>query len=136
MRWIPRKIEAAAACRRVALMDVDCRGAIDCESARGPDADRHAKLLIHLAVEGSTLNAYSHLGFRRGQAHRKRTGDERNAQKTFPVSAGPYAKLRYLSGSDQDDEVWRFRQLARLRRIHFRGVRWLVVLGHLQSEQK
>jgi hypothetical protein len=30
-----------------------------CESAWGPDADRHAKLLIHLAVEGSTLNAYS-----------------------------------------------------------------------------
>src|ERR1700722_12750001 len=63
MRWIPRKIEAAAACRRVALMDVDCRRAIDCESARGPDADRHAKLLIHLAVEGSTLNAYSHSAF-------------------------------------------------------------------------
>jgi hypothetical protein len=30
----------------------------ECESAWGPDADRHAKLLIHLAVEGSTLNAY------------------------------------------------------------------------------
>jgi hypothetical protein len=28
-----------------------------CESARGPDADRHAKLLIHLAVEGSTLGS-------------------------------------------------------------------------------
>jgi hypothetical protein len=26
-----------------------------CQSAWGPDADRHAKLLIHLAVEGSTL---------------------------------------------------------------------------------
>ena len=33
-----------------------------CASARGPDADRHAKLLIHRAVEGSTLNAYSHSG--------------------------------------------------------------------------
>jgi hypothetical protein len=32
-----------------------------CQSARGPDADRHAKLLIHLAVEGSLLDAYSHL---------------------------------------------------------------------------
>jgi hypothetical protein len=31
-----------------------------CGSAWGPDGDRHAKLLIHLAVEGSTLNAYSH----------------------------------------------------------------------------
>ena len=35
---------------------------MDCESARGPDADRHAKILIHLAMEGSTLNAYSQLG--------------------------------------------------------------------------
>jgi hypothetical protein len=25
-----------------------------------PDADRHAKLLIHLVVEGSTLSAYLH----------------------------------------------------------------------------
>ena len=29
-----------------------------CESARGPDADRHAKPLIHLAVEGSLVGAY------------------------------------------------------------------------------
>ena len=27
----------------------------------GPDADRRAKLLIHLAVEGALLGAYSHL---------------------------------------------------------------------------
>jgi hypothetical protein len=27
----------------------------ECESAWGPDADRHANLLIHLAVEGSSL---------------------------------------------------------------------------------
>ena len=26
-----------------------------CESARGPDADRHVKLLIQFAVEGSPL---------------------------------------------------------------------------------
>jgi hypothetical protein len=32
--------------------------AVGCESAWDPDADRHAKLLIHLAVEGSTFNAY------------------------------------------------------------------------------
>lgn len=31
-----------------------------CESARGPDADRNAKLLIHLAWEGSLVGAYSH----------------------------------------------------------------------------
>jgi hypothetical protein len=30
-----------------------------CQSARGPDADRRAKLLIHLAVEGALLGAYS-----------------------------------------------------------------------------
>jgi hypothetical protein len=29
-----------------------------CESARGPDADRHVKLLIQFAVEGSLSGAY------------------------------------------------------------------------------
>ena len=33
-----------------------------CESARGPDADRHVKLLIRFAVEGSLSGAYSQLG--------------------------------------------------------------------------
>jgi hypothetical protein len=33
-----------------------------CESARGPDADRHVKLLIQFAVEGSLSGAYSHRG--------------------------------------------------------------------------
>jgi hypothetical protein len=33
-----------------------------CESARGPDADRHAKLLIQFAVEGSLSGAYSQEG--------------------------------------------------------------------------
>ena len=37
-----------------------------CQPARGPDADRHAKLLIHLAVAGSLLGAYSHVGHRDG----------------------------------------------------------------------
>jgi hypothetical protein len=32
----------------------------ECESARGPDADRHVKLLIQFAVEGSLSGAYSH----------------------------------------------------------------------------
>src|ERR1700682_3705029 len=32
---------------------------IICSSARGPDADRRAKLLIHLATEGSLLDAHS-----------------------------------------------------------------------------
>jgi len=31
-----------------------------CESARGPDADRHVKLLIQFAVEGSLSSAFSH----------------------------------------------------------------------------
>ena len=30
-----------------------------CELARGPDADRHVKLLIQFAVEGSLSGAYS-----------------------------------------------------------------------------
>jgi hypothetical protein len=32
-----------------------------CSPAWGPDADRRAKLLIYLTVEGSFLDAYSHL---------------------------------------------------------------------------
>ena len=31
-----------------------------CKSARGPDADRHVKLLIQFAVEGALSGAYSH----------------------------------------------------------------------------
>src|SRR6266700_6516571 len=31
-----------------------------CESARGPDADRHVKLLSQFAVEGSLSGAYAH----------------------------------------------------------------------------
>ena len=31
-----------------------------CESARGPDADRHVKLLIQFPVKGSLSGAYSH----------------------------------------------------------------------------
>ena len=34
-----------------------------CESARGPDADRHVKLLIQFAVEGSHSGAYPQRGF-------------------------------------------------------------------------
>jgi hypothetical protein len=36
-----------------------------CESARGPDADRHVKLLIQFAVEGSLSGAYSQSRTRR-----------------------------------------------------------------------
>jgi hypothetical protein len=31
-----------------------------CESARGPDADRHVELLSQFAVEGALSGAYSH----------------------------------------------------------------------------
>jgi hypothetical protein len=41
-----------------------------CESARGPDADRHVKLLSQFAVEGSLSGAYSHLvKFRQSSFH-------------------------------------------------------------------
>jgi len=33
---------------------------VKCESAWGPDADRHAKLLINREAEGSLLEAYLH----------------------------------------------------------------------------
>jgi hypothetical protein len=33
---------------------------VECESAQGPDADRHVKLLSQFAVEGSLSGAYSH----------------------------------------------------------------------------
>ena len=33
----------------------------ECESARGSQADRHVKLLIQFAVEGSLSGAYSHV---------------------------------------------------------------------------
>lgn len=33
-----------------------------CKSAWGPEADLDAKVLINLTVEGSMLEAYSHLG--------------------------------------------------------------------------
>jgi hypothetical protein len=36
-----------------------CFRSHECESARGPDAHRHANLLIHLAVEEALLDAYS-----------------------------------------------------------------------------
>src|SRR5258708_6792933 len=40
-----------------------------CESVRGPDADRHVKLLSQLAVEGSLSGSYSQLGQRVGCSH-------------------------------------------------------------------
>jgi hypothetical protein len=38
---------------------IDCGTGHNEGSAWGPDADRHAKLLIHFAAEGSLLDAYS-----------------------------------------------------------------------------
>ena len=41
-------------------MDVTTQDQFIATNIRCPDADRHAKLLIHFAVEGSLLDAYSH----------------------------------------------------------------------------
>jgi hypothetical protein len=41
------------------ILSVVAKSAAMRESVWGPDADRHAKPLIHLAVEGAALNAYS-----------------------------------------------------------------------------
>ena len=41
-------------------------GAAECHSGWGPDADRHAKLLIHFISEGAHFRAYSHPAQPRG----------------------------------------------------------------------
>ena len=47
-----------------------------CESARGPDADRHVKLLIQFTVEGSLSRALIHSGPLSGEV-RSRTQGQR-----------------------------------------------------------
>jgi hypothetical protein len=42
-------------------MPLSTRRSFTCKSAWGPDADRRAKLLICLTVEGSFLDAYSQI---------------------------------------------------------------------------
>jgi len=44
------------------VLSVIAISSLGCVSARGPDADRHAKLLIHLTVEGALFSAYSQSG--------------------------------------------------------------------------
>jgi rhodanese-related sulfurtransferase len=61
--------------------------AAGCESAWGPDADRHAKRLIHLAVEGLTLNACSHSGSEHPTATSKRWRVPEQQQYRQPVDA-------------------------------------------------
>jgi hypothetical protein len=56
-----------------------------CESARGPDADRHVKLLIQFAVEGSLSGAYS-----QDDLHRRQNREE------AVVNAGLSAALLYV----------------------------------------
>ena len=60
-RWIgtPDRHPKGALTHFWCSSDVSC-----CESAWGPDADWHHKLLIHLALEGSRFGAYSHPEFR------------------------------------------------------------------------
>src|SRR6266568_7441593 len=66
-----------------------------CESARGPDADRHVKLLSQFAVEGSLSGAYSHPKFALELANLKvevifargtwALAAARNATRTIPI---------------------------------------------------
>jgi len=68
--FAPVQIAAAPSAEEAKPLSKD-----DCESARGPNADRRAKLLIYQAVEGSTLNAYSQSAARikRGPLFRQQT---------------------------------------------------------------
>src|SRR6266481_430909 len=74
---------------------------VGCESARGPDADRHVKLLIQFAVEGSLSGAYSHhtLGHKAKSARRldkvRFTPDNghRTSPDRCPLSADIVAKV-------------------------------------------
>ena len=63
-----------------------------CESARGPDADRHVKLLIQFAVEGSLSDAYSHLTAQDGQ---RRPLQKFNRTRDIPACGWEQAP-RYL----------------------------------------
>src|SRR5437762_9553472 len=47
-----RRLQISQRCHAIARLGA-------CESARGPDADRHVKLLIQFAVEGSLSGAHS-----------------------------------------------------------------------------
>jgi hypothetical protein len=55
---------------------------LPCRLAWGPDADRRAKLLIYLSVEGSLLVAYSHMMARIGLLRAL----NRNVQREFDTS--------------------------------------------------
>ena len=59
-----------------------------CESARGPDADRHVKLLSQFAVEGSLSGAYSHIAADSAYGSAEMLGwlvDERAIEPHIPV---------------------------------------------------
>jgi hypothetical protein len=77
-----------------------------CESARGPDADRHVKLLIQFAVEEADSGAYS-------QRYQRRP-------LFFLVEAGrvswPHAS-HWRSGGDRDPRISRM-SLCRIPSPH------------------
>ena len=52
-----------------------------CESARGPDADRHVKLLIQFAVEGSLSGSNSHLMILSAELAVLQRGNQRHASR-------------------------------------------------------
>src|SRR6266436_1222388 len=81
-----------------------------CESARGPDADRHVELWIEFAVEGSLSGAYSHKGNRRDRldpafpsarvsTRRRRSGAVAQREPSAPRLAPPNTGGSSLAGS-------------------------------------
>src|ERR1700692_3315453 len=68
-----------------------------CYSAWGPDADRQAKLLICLAVEGALLDAYFHDAGKSGpvsRSNRQAGGGRRLPQLRERLARSPGTRLR------------------------------------------
>ena len=73
------------------------RMALRGESARGPDADRHVKLLSQFAVEGSLSGAYSQSGVRDAPAAWR--GTELLKQRWLAAARIPCGDLTLYSGN-------------------------------------
>lgn len=70
MRFVPTKTPEQQSClmlhrtrhlfirQQTAVINSIRAHLAECKSARGPDDDRHARLLMHLAMEKSLFNAY------------------------------------------------------------------------------
>lgn len=79
--------DSALRCRRSAWPD--------CESARGSDADRHVKLLIQFAVQGSLSGAYSQARpeRRRGHLGKRRCSSKRRSTASPPHEVCPRCSI-------------------------------------------